>query len=65
MKSKNPENDLVRVRFRIENERTKEIIAIRKICEKKIEVLAKKYGDSIKFSKIVLASGYPSGAPHI
>ena len=65
MKNKKPENDLVRVRFRIGKERSKEIIAIRKICEKKMEALTKQYGSEIKFSKVVLASSSMCGAPHV
>ena len=65
MKAKKPENDLVRCRYRIGKERSQEIIAIRKICEKKIAALTKEYGKNIKFSKIVNASTHPNGAPHV
>ena len=65
MKTKKPENDLVRCRYRVGSDRSQEIIAIRKICDKKIADLTKEHGESIKFSKVVMASGYPYGAPHI
>ena len=65
MKAKKPENDLVRCRYRITGERSREIIALRKICEKKIAALTKEHGKNIKFSKIVLASSSLCGAPHV
>jgi len=65
MKSKKPENDLVRCRYRVGKERSQEIIAIRKICDKKIAALTKEHGKNIKFSKIVLASLSNCGAPHV
>jgi hypothetical protein len=65
MKAKKPENDLVRCRYRITGERSQEIIAIRKICEKKIAALTKEHGKNIKFSKVVDASTNPNGAPHV
>ena len=65
MKTKKPENDLVRCRYRIGKERSQEIIAIRKICDKKIADLAKKHGKSIKFSRVVNVSDHPYGAPHV
>ena len=57
--------DIKRVRYRIGKEPSHEIIATEKICNKKIVELKKKYGANIKFSKIVPASKYPNGAPHI
>ena len=65
MKSKKPENDLVRCRYRIGKERSQEIIAIRKVCVKKIAALAKEHGKNIKFSKIVDAGSSNCGAPHV
>ena len=65
MKAKKPENDLVRVRFRIGKDRSREIIATRKICEKKMALLTKQHGSDIKFSKIVLAASSNCGAPHV
>jgi len=65
MKKSKPENDLVRCRYRIGKERSEEIIAIRKICEKKVAELTKKHGKNIKFSKIVNASTNPYGAPYV
>ena len=65
MKAKKPENDLVRVRYRIGKERSQENIAIRKICEKKIATLTKEHGKNIKFSKIVDAGSSNCGAPHV
>lgn len=65
MKAKKPENDLVRCRYRITGERSQEIIALRKICEKKIAALTKEHGKNIKFSKIVNVSTHPNGAPHV
>ena len=65
MKKKKTPEDLVRVRYRVESERSQEIVATRKICDKKVADLTKKYGDSIKFSRVVLASAYPFGAPNV
>jgi len=65
MKAKKPENDLVRCRYRITGERSQEIIALRKICEKKVAALTKEHGKNIKFSKIVYASSSNCGAPHV
>ena len=65
MKKSKPENDLVRCRYRIGKEKSHEIIAIRKICEKKVAELTKKHGKNIKFSKIVSTSTHPYGAPNV
>jgi hypothetical protein len=62
--NKTPE-DIVRVRYRVGAERSQEIIATRKICDKKVTDLTEKHGGSIKFSRVVLASAYPFGAPHV
>lgn len=61
---KTPE-DIVRVRYRIGSDASHEIIATRKICDKKVMDLTKKHGKSIKFSRVVLASAYPFGAPYV
>ncbi len=58
-------DDLVRVRYRVGSDRSQEIIATRKICDKKVMDLTEKYGGSIKFSRVVLVSAYPFGAPHV
>ena len=65
MTKKSIDNELVRCRYRIGKQDSKEIIAIRKICEKKVAELTKQHGKDIKFSKIVLASTHPYGAPHV
>ena len=65
MTKKSKDNELVRCRYRIGKEKSHEIIAIRKICEKKVAELTKKHGKNIKFSKIVNASTNPYGAPYV
>ena len=56
---------IYRVRYRIGKERSQEIIATEKICQKKMAALVKQYGENVKFSKMVVASTHPCGAPHI
>ena len=58
-------SQVYRVRYRIGKESSHEIIAIEKICRKRIAELLKKHGKNIKFSKMVLAATHPRGAPHI
>jgi hypothetical protein len=58
-------NEIMRMRYRIGKERSYEIIATRKICEKKKTELLAEYNGDIKISKIVIASNHPHGAPHI
>ena len=55
----------MRVRYRIGKERSQEIIATEKICLKKKALLIKEHKGNIKFSKMVLASTHPNGAPHV
>tara|TARA_B100000212_G_scaffold337261_1_gene311821 strand:- start:857 stop:1036 length:180 start_codon:yes stop_codon:yes gene_type:complete len=57
--------EIYRVRYRVGKERSKEIIATEKICQKKIAELSKEHGKNIKFSKMVTASSHPNGAPHV
>ena len=57
--------EIYRVRYRVGKERSQEIIAIEKICKKRIEQLKVEHGDNVKFSKIVPACDYPAGAPHV
>ena len=64
-KLKRTPEDIVRVRYRVGIERSQEIIATRKICDKKVTDLTEKHGGSVKFSRVVLASAYPFGAPHV
>ena len=56
---------IYRVRYRIGKEPSHEIIAIEKICRKRISELFKEHGKNIKFSKMVPAATHPRGAPHI
>ena len=57
--------EIYRVRYRIGKERSHEIIATEKICQKKIADLKREHGNNIKFSKMVVASSHPNGAPHV
>tara|TARA_R100001510_G_C7584814_1_gene156513 strand:+ start:356 stop:535 length:180 start_codon:yes stop_codon:yes gene_type:complete len=57
--------EIYRVRYRIGKERSHEIIATEKICQKKITDLKREHGNNIKFSKMVVASSHPNGAPHV
>ena len=56
---------IYRVRYRIGKNPSYEIIATEKICIKKMKELKEQHGNKIKFSKMVHASNYPRGAPHI
>ena len=56
---------IYRVRYRVGKERSHEIIATEKICQKKMADLVKQYGKNVKFSKMVVASTHPCGAPHV
>lgn len=58
-------DEILRFRYRIGKERSKEVIATEKICLKRKEELLKKHEGNIKFSKIVKASTHPNGAPHV
>ena len=58
-------NRIMRLRYRVGKGPSKEIIATAKICEKKMAKLSKEHNGNIKFSKIVAASDYPTGAPHV
>ncbi len=57
--------EIYRVRYRIGKERSHEIIATEKICQKKIVNLKQQHGNNIKFSKMVTANSHPNGAPHV
>ena len=57
--------EIYRVRYRIGKERSHEIIATEKICQKKIADLKAQHGDNIKFSKMVVASRHNCGAPYV
>ena len=57
--------EIYRVRYRVGKEKSHEIIATEKICQKKIAELFKQHGKNIKFSKMVTASSHPNGAPHV
>lgn len=56
---------IMRFRYRIGKEQSKEVIATMKICEKRMSALKQEFGDNIKFSKIVVASSSYCGAPHV
>ena len=58
-------NEIYRVRYRIGKDPSHEIVAIEKICRKRIAELFKEHGKNIKFSKMVSAATHPRGAPHI
>jgi len=58
-------DEIMRFRYRVGKERSKEVIATKKICLKRKEELSKKYEGNIKFSKMVSASTHPNGAPHV
>ncbi len=57
--------EIYRVRYRVGKERSCEIIATEKICQKKIAALREQHGNNIKFSKLVSAANHPNGAPHV
>lgn len=57
--------EIYRVRYRVGKERSHEIIATEKICQKKIADLKAQHGDNIKFSKMVNSSTNPYGAPYV
>lgn len=56
---------IMRFRYRIGKERSREVIATDKICQARRKELKLKYKGNIKFSKTVPASSYPCGAPHV
>jgi hypothetical protein len=56
---------IYRVRYRVGKDASHEIIAIEKICQKRMSDLVKKHGKNVKFSKMVPATTHPRGAPHI
>jgi hypothetical protein len=58
-------NEIMRFRYRIGKDRSLEVIATDKICQKKKEELLAEHNGNVKVSKIVPASAYPSGAPHV
>jgi len=55
----------MRFRYRVGKSPSEEVIATAKICEKRKSELLKQHNGNIKFSKIVVAHEYPSGAPHV
>jgi len=55
----------MRFRYRIGKEKSQEVIATDKICEKRKNELLLEHEGNIKFSKTVIASNYPCGAPHV
>ena len=59
------QKQIMRFRYRIGKEQSKEVIATMKICERRMSDLKKEHGDNIKFSKVVAAATHPRGAPHI
>ena len=59
------QKQIMRFRYRIGKEQSKEVIATMKICERRMADLKQQHGDNIKFSKIVDASSSMCGAPHI
>tara|TARA_B100001094_G_C18075323_1_gene742314 strand:- start:360 stop:542 length:183 start_codon:yes stop_codon:yes gene_type:complete len=58
-------DEIMRFRYRIGKERSKEVIATKKICLKKREELLRENNGNIKISKTVPASTHPNGAPHV
>mgnify|MGYP001370048638 CR=1 FL=1 len=58
-------NRIMRFRYRVGKAPSEEVVATAKVCEKKKSELLKRHNGNIKFSKIVAASDYPSGAPHV
>ena len=59
------QKQIMRFRYRIGKEQSKEVIATMKICERRMSELKQQHGDNIKFSKIVDAASYNCGAPHV
>lgn len=57
--------EIMRFRYRIGNDKSKEVIATKKICEKRRKELLEQHGDNVKISKTVRASTHPNGAPHV
>ena len=60
-----PNEEIMRFRYRIGKQKSEEVIATEKICQKRKKELMLKYEGDIKFSKTVPASTHPCGAPHI
>ena len=56
---------IMRFRYRIGSDKSKEVIATEKVCKKRMKELLEYHGDDIKVSKMVLASTHPCGAPHV
>ncbi len=57
--------EIMRFRYRIGKERSLEVIATDKICQRKKKELQEEHNGNIRISKIVPASSYPCGAPHV
>ena len=56
---------IMRFRYRVGKGRSLEVIATDKICKKRRKELEEEHKGNIKFSRIVPASSYPCGAPHV
>lgn len=59
------QKQIMRFRYRIGKEQSKEVIATMKICESRMSELKQQHGDNIKFSKVVSVTTHPRGAPHV
>ena len=59
------QKQIMRFRYRIGKEQSKEVIATMKICERRMADLKREHGNNIKFSKVVSVTTHPRGAPHI
>ena len=57
--------EIMRFRYRIIGERSHEVIATEKICKRKMKELLEEHNGNVKVSRIVVASAYPTGAPHV
>ena len=59
------QKQIMRFRYRIGKEQSKEVIATMKICESRMAALKKEHGNNVKFSKVVSVITHPRGAPHV
>ncbi len=59
------QKQIMRFRYRIGKEQSKEVIATMKICESRMAELKQQHGVNIKFSKIVDAASSLCGAPYV
>ena len=59
------QKQIMRFRYRIGKEQSKEVIATMKICERRMSELKQQHGDNIKFSKVVSVTTHPRGAPYV